>query len=495
MRCGTCCPVAPAWPVLRTAGRRVVLLDGRFELRRRIGAGGLAEVFAAWDRRTSAEVAVKLLHEHLAENPSIRERFRRELSIARSLLHPGVVRVFDLHEHRGRPFITMELLRGRTLHDRLLGGGVLPREEARRIAREVCAALRAAHCQGVVHRDLKPHNIFLTTAGTAKILDFGLARILGQSRLTVEGAASGTPGYIAPEVLAGDPGDARADLYALGAIWFEMLAGRRFCDSAAPSFEGRDGEALRRALEPDPELRFLDAGQFLRALGGSSVPAPPPAAPPLSAGDYDVLVHDVVRPHAPLREIGCVLQRLGACAPLSWKWRLLGAGQAVLVSGASRRTAEAAAQLCAAQGLPATVRPTSRRPRSEEWLSRHGGWLLSLLGAACALTLALCLRETGWWGLAGLAAGYLLSWGLRPPASQAPLSGLPPRESVLLRLADGVTRRAALLRQRRPSLAGLARDAENAAREAEDSQREGAGAQRLLELAAALDDALAVEAA
>lgn len=472
-----------------------MLLDGRFELRRRIGAGGLAEVFAAWDRRTSAEVAVKLLHEHLAKDASIRERFRRELSIARSLAHPGIVRVFDLHEHRGRPFITLELLRGRTLHERLLRDGVLAPEEARTIAREVCAALRAAHCQGVVHRDLKPQNVFLTAAGTAKILDFGLARILGQSRLTVEGAASGTPGYIAPEVLAGDPGDARADLYALGAIWFEMLTGRRFCDSAAPALEGRDGEVLRRALEPDPELRFLDAGQFLRALGGSSVPPPPPATPPLSAGDYDVLVHDVVRPHAPLRDIGCVLQRLGAGAPLSWKWRLLGAGQAVLVSGASRRTAEAAAQLCAAQGLPATVRPISRRPRSEEWLSRHGGWLLALVGAACAIAVAACFEESASWAIAGLAAGYALSWGLRPPASQAPLSGLPPQESGFLRLAEGVARRAALLRQRRPSLMGLARDAEKAAKEAQDSQREDAGAQRLLELAASLDDALAVEAA
>lgn len=481
--------------MLRTGSRRDVLLDGRFELRRRIGAGGLAEVFAAWDRRTSAEVAVKLLHEHLAKDDSIRERFRRELSIARSLDHPGIVRVFDLHEHRGRPFITMELLRGRTLHERMLRDGPLPPELARAVAREVCAALRAAHCQGVVHRDLKPQNVFLTAGGAAKILDFGLARVLGQSRLTVEGAAAGTPGYIAPEVLAGDPGDARADLYALGAIWFEMLAGRRSCDSTASAVEGRDGEALRRALEPDPELRFLDAAQFLRALGGSTVPPPPPAAPPLSAGDYDVLVHDVVRPRAPLREIGRVLQRLGACAPLSWKCRLLGAGQAVLVSGASRRTAEAAAQLCAAQGLPATVRPISRRPRSEEWLSRHGGWLLALLGAACALALAACLEDNGWWAIPGAAAGYALSWGLRPSASQAPLSGLPAQESGLLRLAEGVARRAALLRQRRPALAGLARDAEKAAREARDPHRGGAEAQRLLELAASLDDALAVEAA
>ena len=118
-------------------------------------------------------------------------------------------------------------------------------------------------------------------------------------------------------------------LYALGAIWFEMLAGRRCCDSGAPRIEGRDAEPLRRALEADPELRFLDAGQFLRALGGAAVPPPPPASLPLCAGEYDVLVHDVVRPRAPLRPIDRVLRRLGARAPASWKWRLLGECTAV----------------------------------------------------------------------------------------------------------------------------------------------------------------------
>ncbi|HEY4769742.1 MAG TPA: serine/threonine-protein kinase, partial [Myxococcales bacterium] len=270
-----------------------MLLAGRFELRGRIGAGGLAEVFAARDRATGAEVAVKLLHAHLVQDLGTRERFRRELSIARSLEHPGIVRVFDLHAHQGRPFISMELLRGRTLHQRLLQDGPLPPQEARRIAQAICSALRAAHREGVIHRDLKPQNVFLTEAGTVKVLDFGVARLAGQSRLTAQNALAGTPGYIAPEVLAGEAGDARADLYALGAIWFEMLSGRRWSDSSAPPIEGRDAEALQRALEPDPELRFLDAGQFLRALGGTAVPPPPPAALPLSAGDYDVLVHDV----------------------------------------------------------------------------------------------------------------------------------------------------------------------------------------------------------
>jgi hypothetical protein len=318
-----------------------------------------------------------------------------------------------------------------------------------------------------------------------------MARIAGASRLTAAGTVVGTPGYIAPEVLAGEAGDARADLYALGAIWFEMLTGQRFCDSAAPQIDGRDAEVLQRVLEPDPELRFLEAGQLLRALGGTAVPAPPPAALPLSAGEYDVLVHDVVRPRAPFRPIDRVLQRLGARAPLFWKCRMLGAGQAVLVSGASRRSADALASLCASHGLPATVRPLARRPASEEWLARHGPWVLAALFAAGAGSAALISGESLLWALGGGAAGYALSWGLRPPASEAPLTGLPERASSLLRLADGVVRRAALLRSRRPALAALAAEAEAAANEAR-AHPDGEDAQKLLELASSLDDALVV---
>ncbi|HYS07756.1 MAG TPA: serine/threonine-protein kinase [Myxococcales bacterium] len=476
---------------MRAPGPKGVLLAGRFETRRRLGAGGLAEVFAATDRSTNTEVAVKLLHAHLARDGATCERFRREVAIARALEHPGIVRVFDLHEHQGRPLISMELLRGRTLHERVLREGPVPPQEARRIALEICCALRAAHHEGVVHRDLKPQNVFLTAAGAVKVLDFGLARIAGQARLTVGDAVAGTPGYIAPEVLAGEGGDARADLYALGAVWFEMLTGRRACDSGALRIEGRDAEVLQRALEPDPERRFLDASQLLRALGGTAVPAPPPAAPPLSAGDYDVLVHDVVRPRAPMQPIESVLQQLGAGASLGWKWRLLGAGQAVLVSGASRKTAEVAAALCAAQGLPVTVRPVSRRPASEEWLARHGGWILALLTGAATAVLCAIFAASYAWVAGALALGYALSWGLRPPASEAPLSGLPAHTSSLLRLADGVARRARVVRARRPALAALAQQAEDAARRAQAAGDDDAMAQRLLEMAASMDDALA----
>jgi hypothetical protein len=245
---------------------------------------------------------------------------------------------------------------------------------------------------------------------------------------------------------------------------------------------------------------------MLRALSGETVPRPPATPPPLSAGEYDVLVHDVVHPfHLARPPIARVLDRLGAEACARWRLRLLGAGQAVLVSGASRGTAEAAAQLCAEHGLPATVRPISLRPRSEEWLARHGGWALALLCAAAAGLLAGLLELHLSCVAAGAAAGYLLSWGLRPPASAAPLSGLPGQGSSLGRLADGIARRAERLRRKGNDLSAdlqeLVRASDDAtglarglvAAEATDAARQAMDllTSRLLQLASALDDALA----
>ena len=171
---------------------------------------------------------------------------------------------------------------------------------------------------------------------------------------------------------------------------------------------------------------------MLRALTGESVPRPPATPPPMTAGEYDVLVHNVVRPLEmvqPRPPIVRVLDRLGAHPARQWRWRLLGAGQAVLVSGASRRTAEAAAAVCAEHGLPATVRPVSLRPHSEEWLARHGGWLLAILCGVAAWLIAAVFDASQLWIAVGAAAGYVLSWGLRPPPSKAPLVGLPGQDS------------------------------------------------------------------
>ncbi len=503
------------------------IVAGRFEIVRRLGAGGLAEVLLARDQLTSLEVALKVLHLHLAEDPALATRFRREMSITRALDHGGIVRVFDLHEHAGRPFFSMEYLRGRTLSDRL-HDGPLPAPEARRVAREICAALKEAHRAGVIHRDVKPQNIFLLQdSGAVKLVDFGLARVEGQARLTAQSAVMGTPGYIAPELYAGERPDARADVYSVGATFLEMLGGRRGLATsdpysaarAAPDFaslhlQPEDEAVLRRALENDPEQRFCDAGQMLKALGGEIVPPPPNTPPPMTSGDYQVEVHYAFRPLDLIkarRPIDRVVERLGARAGRSWKWRLAGAGRGVLVSGASKRTAEAAAAICADHGLPATVRKNSdERQRSSEFFSRHGAWLLSLLGALVGSGAALLTEGSPVaWAVGGALAGYLLSWGFPPLAEEAPLSALPQRESGMSRLADGLHRRAERVAEQRKTrgealpqahqqlLSQLLRVADDAAelalRFAPGEQRSmEALTSRLLEIATALDDALVV---
>ncbi len=497
------------------------VVAGRFEIVRRVGAGGLAEVLLARDAVAGGEVALKVLHLHLAEDPALAARFRREMSITRALDHGGIVRVFDLHEHAGRPFFSMELLRGRTLSDRL-HDGPLPALEARRIAREICAALQSAHRAGVIHRDLKPQNVFLLEgSGAVKIVDFGLARVEGQARLTAQSAVMGTPGYIAPELYAGERPDARADVYSVGATLLEMLGGRRGLASsdpyaaarAAPDFAAlrlapEDEAVLRRALDNDPEQRFCDAGQMLKALGGELVPPPPNTPPPMTSGDYQVEVHTAFRPLELIKKrkpIDRVIERLGARARRGWKWRLACAGRGVLVSGASKRTAEAAAAICADHGLPATVR---KQQRQGELFSRHGAWMLSLAGALLGLGVATVIDGPRLpWALGAALAGLLLSWGFPPLAGDAPLSALPRHESGMSRLADGIHRRAERLKLRGETLpqahqqllSGLLRAAGEAAGLALQFSRDHEGPRaletltgRLLEIATALDDALVV---
>ena len=360
------------------------MLEGRFELVRRLGAGGLAEVWEARDRLLGTEVAIKALHAHLASDAGLCERFRRELAVTRGLDHPGIVKVFDLHDHGDRPFFAMELLRGRSLADRL-AEGALPREEALRVAADVAAALQAAHRQGVVHRDLKPQNIFLADAPPPApprvvLLDFGLARAAGWARLTAASAVLGTPGYIAPEVLQGAGADARADLYALGAVLFEMLSGKRPFSSvdayaaleqkgapprlreSAPGADAADEALVARLLAPDPEARFLDAGQVLRALGGAPVPEAPLAPPALTGGEHGVLVRSSLG-FGRGRALGRVFARLGyPKPPLGFRAKLLLSGKGLLVSDASRASAERVAAICREEGLAAQVVAAKTRP-------------------------------------------------------------------------------------------------------------------------------------
>jgi len=218
-------------------------LRGRYELRERIGQGGAAEVFRAYDPQLRRDVAVKMLREL---SPQARARFDREATTVATLAHPGIIAVYDFGEDQGRAFLVLELLAGGTLGDFLLRRPPLRRvvELIERIAR----AVHHAHERGLVHRDLKPQNILLAADGSPKVADFGLAHLMdARERITRTGTAVGTPVYMAPEQVEGSRRiDARTDVYALGAILYEALAGR------PPHLGATAAELFHRILQDEP---------------------------------------------------------------------------------------------------------------------------------------------------------------------------------------------------------------------------------------------------
>jgi serine/threonine-protein kinase len=201
---------------------------GRYEIKRLIGAGAAGEVYAAVERDSGRRVAMKFLSSDLAADAKARERLKREARAVRALDHPGIAKVFEIGEAEGRPFIAMELHEGRALTDRFARGPV-PLKELVRIGAEVASALRAAHEAGIVHRDVKPANVLLTVQGQVKLVDFGLAKLatgIDGTKLTRTGAVIGTMAYMAPEQLAGEAVDHRADLWSLGVMLYEGAFGR-----------------------------------------------------------------------------------------------------------------------------------------------------------------------------------------------------------------------------------------------------------------------------
>ena len=291
-----------------SAGARL----GAYEMLSLLGAGGMGQVYKARDTRLDRTVAIKVLPDTLAADPQFRERFDREARAISQLTHPHICTLYDVGEHQGTAFLVMEYLDGETLADRL-AKGALPLHQALQTAIEIASALEAAHRAGIVHRDLKPGNIMLTRSG-AKLLDFGLAKsaaMTGSStlsvlpttpaNLTAPGTILGTCQYMAPEQLEGQEADARTDLFAFGAVVYEMVTGKR-------AFEGESRASLisaimlsdplpiaasqplsppaldrvvRECLAKDPEGRWQSAGDLRRELqwiarNGSQVDAPIP---------------------------------------------------------------------------------------------------------------------------------------------------------------------------------------------------------------------------
>jgi len=216
------------------------VINERYALSRRIGRGGMADVFLGHDRQLNRPVAIKVLFPEFAVDPNFVERFRREAQAAANLNHPNIVDVFDWGKHGGTYFIAMEYVEGRTLADILRAQGQLTSKQAAEVAGEVAAALGYAHAAGLVHRDIKPANILVGTNGAVKVADFGIARALNSSseqNLTQAGAVMGTATYFSPEQAQGAQPDPRSDLYSLGVVMYEMIAGR-------PPFTGENPVAI-----------------------------------------------------------------------------------------------------------------------------------------------------------------------------------------------------------------------------------------------------------
>ena len=280
-----------------------VVLAGRYELSGVVGIGGMGSVYRARDRELDEVIAVKVLRRELIAQPDILERFRREVKLARRVTHTNVARVFDIGEHAGEKFITMEFVDGESLGARLARDGALPLADAVAIGIALGEGLAAAHAAGVVHRDLKPDNVLIASDGRVVVTDFGIARamsVVEQGNRTA-GLVIGTPQYMAPEQVRGAAIDARTDIYAWGLVLYEMLTGQEAwggdsaiaiatarlvnpapdARTARPEIPAPLAELLLAMLARAPEERPDSARNVIRALAavplqdGSSRPRPP----------------------------------------------------------------------------------------------------------------------------------------------------------------------------------------------------------------------------
>jgi serine/threonine protein kinase len=268
-------------------------IAGRYRVQSRLGFGGMSTVHLAFDKRLERRVAVKLLAEHLAEDPTFVSRFQREAQAAARLIHPNIVQVFDSgrDEHTGQYFIVMEYIEGSSCAEILRDDGWVEVDEAVAIIEQACEGLHYAHRHGVVHRDVKPGNLLRSQDGEVKLADFGIAKATEQSSITQVGSVLGTAAYLAPEQARGEEAGPRADLYALGVVTYQLISGRlpyeaasltelalkqqqeepAMLDSLVAAVTPELAEAVAIALALDPRERYESAREMGRAINDGAL--------------------------------------------------------------------------------------------------------------------------------------------------------------------------------------------------------------------------------
>jgi len=270
----------------------------RFRIEKLLGAGGMGNVYKAFDRELSRTIALKTLQPDLVSDPLLTERFKQELLLASKISHRNILRIHDLSDIEGVKYITMAFIEGKDLNQLLKDEGPFPLERSLKIARQLCEALDAAHCEGVIHRDFKPQNVLVGKGDHAYVSDFGLATSLESAKMgmTRTGAIMGTPRYMSPEQVEGKPVDSRCDLYSLGLVFYEMVSGEvpfsggstwqlmyqrvqetpkdvKLVNPALPAYVAR---VIMHCLEKDPADRYQSAKEILADLDAGRSPSRSP---------------------------------------------------------------------------------------------------------------------------------------------------------------------------------------------------------------------------
>ncbi len=294
---------------------------GPYEIVGTLGRGGMGAVYKAIHHETREPAAVKLLSADLAGEEGFRSRFEAEIETLRKLRHPNIVRLFGFGEQEGLLFYAMELVDGNSLEEELRRGRRFDWREVTRIGIETCRALRHAHDRGVIHRDIKPGNLLLAADGSVKLSDFGIARLFGYSRLTTVGNVLGTAEYMAPEQAAGQPVDARADLYSLGALDVRLAGAAAAVSGQFAS--GNAAQAALRAAGTDPQVRRRRA-RGVRASPRSTPGEGPESTDPERRRPCAAARDDVAGTERQSGDVGC-------------QYRLVPVGQVGGGAGAGRR--------------------------------------------------------------------------------------------------------------------------------------------------------------